>query len=108
MAPHAVWSVTPSFQRSDPGDEWLGSWQFPWLLTPFTGMELRLLSHRNLGDTTFVWCPFIHLAVDLLLTFHLGQTELGSNIGFLSNLQVFISKGRIDGSSNTSTLRSSF
>jgi hypothetical protein len=51
---------------------------------------------------TFVWSPFIHSAIDLLLTFHLEQMESGSNIGLFSKLQVSIFKARIDGSSSAS------
>jgi hypothetical protein len=51
---------------------------------------------------TFVWCPFIHSATDLRLTFHLGQMESSSNIGRFSKPQVCIFKALIGGSSNTS------
>jgi hypothetical protein len=55
-----------------------------------------------MGDTTFVWCSFIHSVIDFLLTFHLGQMESGNNIGLFSNPQVSIFKAGIDGSSYTS------
>jgi hypothetical protein len=37
--------------------------------------------------------------MNLLLTFHLGQMESGSNIGLFSKLQVSLCKARINGSS---------
>jgi hypothetical protein len=40
--------------------------------------------------------------MDLLFTFHLGQMELGSNIGLFSKPRVSIFKAQVDGSTSTS------
>jgi hypothetical protein len=65
-------------------------------------MELRFLSHCNLGDMTFVWCLFIHSTMDLRFTLHLGQMESSRSMGLFSKLQISLAKAHIDGSSYTS------
>jgi hypothetical protein len=49
--------------------------------------------------------PFIHAAMDLLLTFHLGEMESDSNIGLFSKILVSIFKARSDDSSYISIRR---
>jgi hypothetical protein len=44
----------------------------------------------------FARCLFIHSAMGLRLTLHLGRTGLVSNIGLFSKLQLSVFKARID------------